>query len=1051
MKDFFTPMKIPQKWVCLLAMSFVFGQQAFSSENYVTESIAVSADIMQQKSKTVVGTVTDNGEPIIGASVVVKNAGKGVITDMDGNFKLDVPVGATIVISYVGYDSKEIVYKGESTLKVELSEDVLQLQEVQVVAYGVTKKVTVTGAISSVGTEEILKSPVSSISNALTGKLPGLSTVQQTGQPGADDATMYVRGVGSLTEGLSSPLVLVDGVERSFNQLDPNEIEDISILKDASSTAVFGVRGANGVILVTTKRGQEGKPKINVSTSYSLQMPTRMPEFANSYEYASTYVNAQRRDGIESNFAFTDEAIEAYRTHSNPLAYPDTDWVDMLIKDVALQTQHNFSISGGTRGVRYFASLGVLTQDGLFKSFEKEYDGNFKYNRYNYRINLDLDLTKTTLMRMNLGGRVNDKRTPNYEGSSDIGLLFRDIYWAIPMSGVGIMDGKWIWPDTKEFSLPGTVRDGLYPYYGKGYNTSAGNILNFDFMLEQKLNFITKGLKAHVKASYNSGVTLKKLRKTSYPHYETIVNEDGTVNLRKVGDQTNLQYSESTSRSRDWYMEVAMNYKRDFGDHHVSALAMYNQTMKYYPDSNPDEFKSIPRSYIGLVGRATYDWKTRYMVEMNVGYNGSENFAPGKRFGLFPAVSAGWVLTEENFMQPLKPWLSYFKLRASYGVVGNDRVSGNYRFLYLPDSYNPSTGSYYFGNSISTAWQGAVESKIGNPDVTWETAAKQNYGVDAYFINSKLKVNFDYFIERRKDILTNRKVLPTYLAANLPIANIGKVDNKGYELSVNWRDRIHDFRYHIGFNLAYAKNKIVFQDEVPYPYDYMRKTGKPVGQQMGYKYDGFFSEEDVAKYETERGKSIPDHGTGYIPKPGDVKYKDLNNDHKIDQYDVAAIGYPVYPLLTGGINLGFSYKGFDFSMLLQGVGKHKVYYNNQAFRFVTVMGQSLNKDITDHAWPPENPYNSKYPRLRNNANSKNNIASDALVFNASYLRCKNIQLGYTLPSHISEKFFVENLKIYTSIDNLFTLTDFPGLDPEIAAGVGYPQLRQYSVGINVTF
>ena len=724
MKDFFTPMKIPQKWVCLLAMSFVFGQQAFSSENYVTESIAVSADIMQQKSKTVVGTVTDNGEPIIGASVVVKNAGKGVITDMDGNFKLDVPVGATIVISYVGYDSKEIVYKGESTLKVELSEDVLQLQEVQVVAYGVTKKVTVTGAISSVGTEEILKSPVSSISNALTGKLPGLSTVQQTGQPGADDATMYVRGVGSLTEGLSSPLVLVDGVERSFNQLDPNEIEDISILKDASSTAVFGVRGANGVILVTTKRGQEGKPKINVSTSYSLQMPTRMPEFANSYEYASTYVNAQRQDGIESNFAFTDEAIEAYRTHSNPLAYPDTDWVDMLIKDVALQTQHNFSISGGTRGVRYFASLGVLTQDGLFKSFEKEYDGNFKYNRYNYRINLDLDLTKTTLMRMNLGGRVNDKRTPNYEGSSDIGLLFRDIYWAIPMSGVGIMDGKWIWPDTKEFSLPGTVRDGLYPYYGKGYNTSAGNILNFDFMLEQKLNFITKGLKAHVKASYNSGVTLKKLRKTSYPHYETIVNEDGTVNLRKVGDQTNLQYSESTSRSRDWYMEVAMNYKRDFGDHHVSALAMYNQTMKYYPDSNPDEFKSIPRSYIGLVGRATYDWKTRYMVEMNVGYNGSENFAPGKRFGLFPAVSAGWVLTEENFMQPLKPWLSYFKLRASYGVVGNDRVSGNYRFLYLPDSYNPSTGSYYFGNSISTAWQGAVESKIGNPDVTWETAVE---------------------------------------------------------------------------------------------------------------------------------------------------------------------------------------------------------------------------------------------------------------------------------------------------------------------------------------
>ena len=1054
MKDFFTPMKIPQKWVCLLAMSFVFGQQAFSSENYVTESIAVSADIMQQKSKTVVGTVTDNGEPIIGASVVVKNAGKGVITDMDGNFKLDVPVGATIVISYVGYDSKEIVYKGESTLKVELSEDVLQLQEVQVVAYGVTKKVTVTGAISSVGTEEILKSPVSSISNALTGKLPGLSTVQQTGQPGADDATMYVRGVGSLTEGLSSPLVLVDGVERSFNQLDPNEIEDISILKDASSTAVFGVRGANGVILVTTKRGQEGKPKINVSTSYSLQMPTRMPEFANSYEYASTYVNAQRRDGIESNFAFTDEAIEAYRTHSNPLAYPDTDWVDMLIKDVALQTQHNFSISGGTRGVRYFASLGVLTQDGLFKSFEKEYDGNFKYNRYNYRINLDLDLTKTTLMRMNLGGRVNDKRTPNYEGSSDIGLLFRDIYWAIPMSGVGIMDGKWIWPDTKEFSLPGTVRDGLYPYYGKGYNTSAGNILNFDFMLEQKLNFITKGLKAHVKASYNSGVTLKKLRKTSYPHYETIVNEDGTVNLRKVGDQTNLQYSESTSRSRDWYMEVAMNYKRDFGDHHVSALAMYNQTMKYYPDSNPDEFKSIPRSYIGLVGRATYDWKTRYMVEMNVGYNGSENFAPGKRFGLFPAVSAGWVLTEENFMQPLKPWLSYFKLRASYGVVGNDRVSGNYRFLYLPDSYNPSTGSYYFGNSISTAWQGAVESKIGNPDVTWETAAKQNYGVDAYFINSKLKVNFDYFIERRKDILTNRKVLPTYLAANLPIANIGKVDNKGYELSVNWRDRIHDFRYHIGFNLAYAKNKIVFQDEVPYPYDYMRKTGKPVGQQMGYKYDGFFSEEDVAKYETERGKSIPDHGTGYIPKPGDVKYKDLNNDHKIDQYDVAAIGYPVYPLLTGGINLGFSYKGFDFSMTWSGATKVSRLLDD-IFRepFGATDSRSLMKYMIDDMWTPEKGNSAKAPAISFTNKVNNYRDSDLWLRDASYLRLKNVEIGYNFPKKILSKINIGSLRVFATGYNLLTLDKLKIVDPESRpnGNAMYPVVLVINMGLKVGF
>lgn len=1056
MKDFFTPMKIPQKWVCLLAMSFVFGQQAFSSVNYVMKSTDVAAGIAQQKSKTVVGIVTDNGEPIIGASVVVKGASKGVITDMNGNFKLEVLVGATIVISYVGYNNKEIVYKGESTLKVELSEDILQLEEVQVVAYGVTKKVTVTGAISSVGTDEILKSPVSSISNALTGKLPGLSTVQRTGQPGADDATMYVRGVGSLTEGLSSPLILVDGVERAFNQLDPNEIEDISILKDASSTAVFGVRGANGVILVTTKRGQEGKPKINVSTSYSLQMPTRLPEFANSYEYARTYVDAQLRDGIENNFAFTEEAIEAYRTHSNLLAYPDTDWGDMLIKNVALQTQHNFSISGGTKGVRYFASLGVLTQDGLFKSFEKEYDANFKYNRYNYRINLDLDLTKTTLMRMNLGGRVNDKRTPNYENGSDISYLFRDIYWAIPMSGAGVVDGKWIWPDSQQFKLPGTIRDGLYPYYGKGYNTSAGNILNFDFTLEQNLGFITKGLKAHVKASYNSGVTLNKVRKTSYPHYETIVNEDGTVNLRKVGDETNLQYSESTGRSRDWYMEAAIKYKRDFGKHHVSVLAMYNQTMKYYPsDHSSQNFKSIPRSYVGLVGRVTYDWKTRYMAEVNVGYNGSENFAEGNRFGLFPAVSAGWVLTEEKFMQPLKPWLSYLKFRVSYGIVGNDRVNGNYRFLYLPDSYNPKTGKiYYFGNNISSGWLGARESKIGNPDVTWETAAKQNYGVDVYLFNSKLKVNFDYFVEHRKDILTNRKVLPTYLAADLPIANIGKVDNKGYELSVKWSDRIQNFKYHVGFNLAYAKNKIVFQDEVPYPYEYMRKTGKPVGQQMGYKYDGFFSEEDVAKYATERGKSIPDHGSGYVPKPGDVKYKDLNNDHKIDQYDVAAIGNPAYPLFTGGVNLGFSYKRFDFSMTWSGATKVSRLLND-IFRepFGATNSRSLMKYMIDDMWTPEKGNSAKAPAISFTNKANNYMDSDLWLRDASYLRLKNVEVGYSFPKKILSKINVGSLRVYATGYNLLTFDKLKIVDPESRPNgdVMYPVVMVVNMGLKVGF
>lgn len=410
MKNFFMSMKIPQKQVWLLTASLAFGQTAFSSENFVKELDSVTSAIVQQNRKTVVGTVSDNYGPVIGASVVVKGTTQGVITDLDGNFKLEVPVGATIVISYIGYKEKEIVYKGEAELNVQLNENVQELQEVQVIAYGATKKVTVTGAMSSITANDVLKSPVSSIGNALAGKMPGLSAIQTSGQPGGDDPTVYVRGVGSLNESMSQPLFLVDGVERSFFQLDPNEVEDITVLKDASATAVFGVRGANGVILVTTKRGQEGKAKVSFSTSFALQTPTRLPEFANSYEYAMAYNNAQLHDGYtEDQLSFKPEAIEAFRTHSNPIAYPDMDWMDYLVRNTALQTQHNMTISGGSQKVRYFASLGVFTQDGLFNCYQKDYDDNYSYNRYNYRLNLDIDLTKTTQFRMNMGGRVNDQ------------------------------------------------------------------------------------------------------------------------------------------------------------------------------------------------------------------------------------------------------------------------------------------------------------------------------------------------------------------------------------------------------------------------------------------------------------------------------------------------------------------------------------------------------------------------------------------------------------------------------------------------------------------
>lgn len=1025
------------------------------AENIVANGEGTSSAMVSAVEPTdISGVVSDKLGPVPGASVMIKGTRTGTLTDAEGRFSMKVNKGDVLVISFLGYDDSEIVYNGETTINVKLKENSTLLDEVQVVAYGTAKKATITGSMASVRTDDLLKTPASSISNALSGKVPGLSTVQMSGQPGADDPSVYIRGVGSLTEGLSSPLILVDGVERSFNQLDPNEVEDVTVLKDAAATAVFGVRGANGVIIVTTKRGEEGRAKINFSTSFALQTPVRMPSFANSYEYAKTYNEAQAHDGLaESEWTFDAAALEAFRTGSNPLAFPDTDWVDMLIKKTAPQTQHNLTISGGTKKVRYFSSLGFFSQDGLFKSFEKDYNGNFSYKRLNYRINLDIDLTSSTLMRINLGGRMNDKRAPNYEKKEDIRYLFRDIYWSTPFSGVGIVDGMWIVSDPKRFKLPGDFRDALYPYYGSGYNVREGNILNFDFMLEQKLDFLTKGLKFHFKGAYNSGLNYLKTFKGSEPRFEAVLQSDNSLKYRKVGDKVALSFSDATSQARDWYIEGAFNYAADFGNHHITALAMYNQSMKYYQGGN---FNAIPRSYIGLVGRLTYNYAMRYMIDANIGYNGSENFAKGKRFGLFPAVSAGWIISEEKFMQWMKPYVSYFKIRASYGIVGNDRTPDGSRFLYLPDSYNASSGSYIFGTGLGTVYPGADEAKKGNPNVTWEKSAKQNYGLDINFFKQRLKLVADYFIENRWDILTSRKVIPGYLEVKLPIANIGKVKNHGYEVSLTWRDRIKGFNYNIGANVSYAKNEIVFEDEIPYPYDYMRRTGKPVGQQFGRITDGFFSEQDVAGYEAGKGTEggIPDHGPGYAPKPGDVKYKDLNNDGKIDELDVAAIGYPSYPLLTGGINMGFSFKGFDFSMTWSAATMTSRYLRD-IYRepFGATNSRSLMKYMVTDSWTPEKGNNALAPAISFTNKSNNYVDSDLWLRDASYIRLKNMEIGYSLPKKALEKMKIKSLRFSLSGYNLLTFDKLKIVDPETRTNDMslYPLVTVINFGAKIGF
>lgn len=1038
-------------WLLATSLMMTYPGYSFGSSG----SITVDA-LQQSKSQTVKGVVLDEMGPVTGASVVIKGTTKGVITDLNGEFELEVPKGSTLVISFIGYKDKEIVYKGEKNLKIKMNEDVTQLEEVQVIAYGATKKVTVTGAISSMKSEELIKAPVGSVANALAGKIPGLSSVQESGQPGADNAQIYVRGVGSLTEGGSAPLCLVDGVERSFTQIDANEIDDITVLKDASATAVFGVRGANGVILITTKRGQKGKAKVSFSTSAAMQIPTRIPEFANSYDWATTYNQAQVHDGVKPELVtFKPDVLEAYRTGSNPLIFSDTNWTDMMIKSHAWQTQHNFNISGGSERVRYFGSLGVYTQAGLFNTFDTdEYATGFNYNRYNYRVNMDVDVTKTTQLKINLGGLLSDKREPNYNNGTytAVKFLFRDLYSASPLAGPGIVDGKWISPNLQIVipGIPGAI-DGLGSYYGRGYNTNDNNTINFDLSLQQKLDFITKGLKMHLKGAYNSGVSTSKRRESSAEHYESFIDNDGKTMIRKMNDKSTLGYKDGHGQSRNWYLEAALNYKRDFKDHHVSALLMYNQSMNYYYGGGYD---AIPRAYVGLVGRATYDYKTRYMADFSVGYNGSENFAEGKRFGAFPAGSVGWIVSEEKFMKSLKPFVSYLKLRGSWGLVGSDRGGG--RFIYLPDVYNLSTGSYSFGSSNNFKVSGSNEARVGNPNVSWETAFKQNYGVDLHFFDSRLKTTFDYFIEHRKDILISRNINPGYLAIKLPIYNLGKVDNKGFEVTARWDDKFQDVRYYVGGSVSYAKNKIVYNDEIPQPYEWMRRTGRPVGQSFGWVTDGFFSEEDVKNYASTKGQEggIPDHGTGFTPSPGDVKYKDLNGDGLIDHNDNAAIGNPRYPLLTANLNAGFSWKGFDFSMTWSGAFKTSRMVGS-FFRipFGSNKNGSLLSYMIEDAWTPEKGNASKAPAISLSKSVANNYRdSDLWLRDASYVRLKNIELGYSLPKSVISKLKLNTLRFSVSGYNLLTFDGLKVCDPEAnPEGTAYPLIKVVNFGLKIGF
>ena len=1009
------------------------------------------------------GTITDSqGEAVFGVAVYQEHTNNGTLTDTNGKFSLNVPDGAVITVSCLGFKEQNFTVGEKSVYALSLVDEYSSLESAEVVAYGTQQRVTVTGALSSVKAESLTRTPVSSVNNILAGQLTGVTTVQYSGEPGYDAAEIYVRGKG--TWGDSAPLIQVDGVERSMFDLSPDDIESITVLKDASATAVFGVRGANGVILVTTKRGAEGKAKVNVNTSFSVITPTKMVRQADSYQYALFYNKMRANDGEEP--AFSDEVIELFKNQSDPIRFPSVQWTDYIMLKATTQQNHTVSISGGSKKARYFISAGFLEQSGLFNEFGRDYDYGFQHHRYNYRSNLDVDVTPTTLVSFNMAGVVSHTERPPI---GDPSTILMDVFHATPFSSPGLIDDKYV-ETTTDYAdgprLPFVGSSGLMHVInnGGGYKSEAQNKLQMDLSLTQKLDFITEGLSFKMKGSYNSSFNMSEWGTRSTATYHPILQADGTMAYKISGKDTPISHrKQMDGKGRDWYAEASLNYNRTFGDHSVSALALYNQSKTYYPSTYSD----IPRGYVGLVGRMTYDYKKRYLAEFNVGYNGSENFAPGLRYGFFPAGSIGWVVSDEPFFAPLKKVFSFFKLRASCGLVGNDKIGGN-RFMYLSDPYaigdtqmmTRNGYGYNFGVNSNQYYPGAHQSETNNPEVSWEKALKQNYGLDFSLFSERLSASFDYYTEHRTGILLRDETAPTLLGFSVPYSNFGIVDSRGWEGSIKWSDRSanNNIYYWLQLNMSANQNEIIEMKEAPKNNLYQYLKGHRIGARSLYQFFRYYDADTPRLYEEAFGMPFP---TQLVElKDGDAVFVDLDGNGYIDGNDMTRdLGYTDDPMYVMGLNGGLTWKAFEMSMQWTGAfGVSRLIEETYRlpFRSRTEYKQGgLIEYMLDHTWDPEHPsQDAEYPRATwVNGQTNNYQDCDLYEKNASYVRLKSLMVAYNFDTAFLRRLGITKAQLALSGLNLLTFTPYKWGDPESKATSipTYPLTRNYTVSLKINF
>ncbi len=997
--------------------------------------------------RSISGIVKDaTGLPVIGANVKEAGTSNGTITDFDGNFILNVNTGSLLNFSYIGYKDQEVMVKNQKSLVVVLQENSEELEEVVVVGYGQQKKESVVGAISTVSSKELLKSSSPNITQAISGKVPGLITSQGSGAPGADDAKIYIRGRASFA-GDNQPLVMVDGVEREFSQIAPDDIESISVLKDASATAVYGVRGANGVILVTTKRGSDQKAKVSFTANVQMQTPTRKDTYLDSYNSVLLLEEALKNDGLQSQFSAFD--IEMYKKSvagqlslSDQQLYPNVNWYDEILNKWAPAQRYNVNIQGGSKRMRYFASLEYYNQGGLYKD-NNNYDygksSNVNYNRYQFRANLDFLITKDFTASLNFGTRFEERKGPNIIDNRDVNEVFYELNhtpgWLFP---VKYENGYYGGNSQNQNNISAKLANG-------GFYENSSNINETNFILNYDLNKLTKGLSVKAMLSFDYYNQYDRRFSNTFATYELINRSAPELesSYSQYSLDGELAYAGNTQvTSMKTYMEFAVNYARSFGVHNVSGLLLYNQNDYQYQ-------ADLSKRYQGLVGRATYNYDNKYFVEFNAGFNGSENFLKGNRFGFFPSVSGGWMISNEKFMDSTKGWLDKLKIRASYGEVGNDvyqRNGNDVRFLYV-GSWSQLNNVYYFGNN--TYYTGIYEGQYPNLNVTWERAQKYNVAFEASFLNDMFSLNVDLFKENRSDILTDYLTKPSWTAVDLAPGNLGKTKNQGYEIELHHRNKVGQVFYNVSASFSHAKNEITEMDEPEFKTEYRKRTGHAIDQYFGLVCDGYITQADI-----DGGKlPVSTFGNTQI---GDLKYRDMNNDGFIDERDETFIGYSNIPQNTYSVSLGLEWKNWSLSVMFQGVDKVSRYYDAESL-YAFVDGGKVKEHHLDR-WNPGmseayNLANAKYPLLHyNDYGNHNQQTNSYFLKNGAFVRLKNAEIAYTLPKQWLRGIGISDVRIYANGNNLFTWDNLDGMtDPESTNSNLYPIMKSFNFGVNIKF